>query len=46
VHEVRRQRTGLEDLFARLTEADQNGTELSDVDDELGALNVVQEVTR
>jgi ABC-2 type transport system ATP-binding protein len=46
VHEVRRQRTGLEDLFARLTEADQNGTELSDVDDELGVLNAVQEVTR
>jgi ABC-2 type transport system ATP-binding protein len=36
VHEVRRQRTGLEDLFARLTEADQNGTEMSDVDDLAG----------
>lgn len=34
VHEVHRQRTGLEELFARLTEADPNGTPLSDLDDE------------
>ena len=34
VHEVRKQRTALEELFARLTEADQNGT-LSEVDREL-----------
>jgi ABC-2 type transport system ATP-binding protein len=34
VHEVRRQRTGLEDLFARLTEVDQNGSDQSDVDTE------------
>jgi len=46
VHEVRRQRTGLEDLFARLTEADQNGTDLSEVDNELSALNPVEEVSR
>jgi ABC-2 type transport system ATP-binding protein len=35
VHEVRRQRTGLEDLFARLTETDQNGSGPSDVDNDL-----------
>jgi ABC-2 type transport system ATP-binding protein len=34
VHEVRKQRTALEELFARLTEADQNGA-LSEVDTEL-----------
>ncbi|HEV2784446.1 MAG TPA: ABC transporter ATP-binding protein, partial [Actinophytocola sp.] len=39
VHEVRRQRTGLEELFARLTEADQSGPGgLSDVDAEWGAV--------
>ncbi|MPZ79460.1 MAG: ATP-binding cassette domain-containing protein [Actinophytocola sp.] len=32
VHEVRRQRTGLEDLFARLTEAESTEARLSDVD--------------
>jgi ABC-2 type transport system ATP-binding protein len=36
VHEVRRQRTGLEELFARLTEADQNGDGgLSEVDESM-----------
>jgi ABC-type multidrug transport system ATPase subunit len=35
VNEARRQRTGLEDLFARLTEVDQNGGDLSKVDSEL-----------
>ena len=34
VHEVRKQRTALEELFARLTEADQNGA-LPEVDTEL-----------
>jgi ABC-2 type transport system ATP-binding protein len=32
VHEVRRQRTGLEDLFARLTESEPTESRLSDVD--------------
>ncbi|HEY0454540.1 ABC transporter ATP-binding protein [Actinophytocola sp.] len=32
VHEVRRQRTGLEELFARLTEAESTEARLSDVD--------------
>jgi len=32
VHEVRRQRTGLEDLFARLTESSSSGSQLSEVD--------------
>ncbi|HWM04901.1 MAG TPA: ABC transporter ATP-binding protein [Actinophytocola sp.] len=32
VHEVRKQRTGLEDLFARLTEAEATAAGLSDVD--------------
>jgi ABC-type multidrug transport system ATPase subunit len=32
VHEVRRQRTGLEELFARLTESAESGNGLSDVD--------------
>jgi ABC-2 type transport system ATP-binding protein len=35
VHEVHRQRTGLEDLFARLTEAEHSGTGLPDVDDQV-----------
>lgn len=41
VHEVRRHRTGLEELFARLTEADQNGSEPTRVSDP-----AVQEATR
>ncbi|HEU5472085.1 MAG TPA: ABC transporter ATP-binding protein [Actinophytocola sp.] len=45
VHEVRRQRTGLEDLFARLTEAEANGTELSEVAGHV-AMAPVEEVTR
>jgi ABC-type multidrug transport system ATPase subunit len=45
VHEARRQRTGLEDLFARLTEADQNGTHQSEVDTELD-LPVPEEAAR
>jgi ABC-2 type transport system ATP-binding protein len=32
VHEVRRQRTGLEELFARLTETSSSGSQLSEVD--------------
>jgi ABC-2 type transport system ATP-binding protein len=32
VHEVRRQRTGLEELFARLTDSADKGDGLSDVD--------------
>jgi ABC-2 type transport system ATP-binding protein len=32
VHEVRRRRTGLEELFARLTETSANGPQLSEVD--------------
>jgi ABC-type multidrug transport system ATPase subunit len=43
VHEVRRQRTGLEELFARLTETDQNGS--SEVDSELD-LPIREEVSR
>jgi ABC-2 type transport system ATP-binding protein len=43
VYEVRKQRTGLEELFARLTEADQNGTDMSEVD---GQLDDLEEVLR
>jgi ABC-2 type transport system ATP-binding protein len=47
VHEVHRQRTGLEDLFARLTEADQNGSDQSDVDTELElSMPIREEVAR
>ena len=35
VHEVRKQRTGLEDLFARLTEGEHTGTGLSNVADQV-----------
>ncbi|HET9138624.1 ABC transporter ATP-binding protein [Actinophytocola sp.] len=45
VHEVRRQRAGLEELFTRLTEADQNGAALSDLDGRL-QLSPVEEVSR
>jgi ABC-2 type transport system ATP-binding protein len=47
VHEVRRHRTGLEELFARLTEADQNGSDLPELPDldrdlELTGLSAVE----
>jgi len=49
VHEVRRQRAGLEELFTRLTEADQDGAALSDaalseLDGRLG-LSPVEEIS-